>query len=584
MNPLKKTTKKRASGLIAGVLMISLLLILGSCNFVDEDPDPQPNPDPDFTLRPLDDAIWARKAIAYSGYRTGQSPGEKIYPSEAQILEDLNLLVAEGFGLIRLYDTSTHGQRTIKVIKDNSLDLKVMLGAYLYGADATYGSQNQAQIDEAVRLANENKDIVVAVSVGNEVLVDWSFVAVPPKDMVAYIRDVRGRITQPVTVNDNYAPYAMGSGYDTAQVWREVDFAAIHTYAYWDAGYNLWQWRQETVAEAERADAMMDAALAYAKANFTAVRSALDAAGIDIPIVIGETGWQSVPSATVGSAQYTAHPVNHARYFTDMMAWAYGAAGSSPGDGFTRPKGMFYFEAFDEPWKQADDNWGLWNVSREEKYVLSGSGYTDADAVYYNPPADAAKITADTFILHRDAEAADGEVASSNTWNAWENGTTASVATGETNPPEGATFAIITPTPKVWGWGMTLSVTDPVDLSDFEAAGTLNFSVKTDYPGKIEVGFFTGNTSDQMGVDVYLTIDPASNSYGYANDNAWHAVSIPISDIVPSAAPAYGQDASATINMEQVFATFVIADRYATTGNSAGATNSISLDNIRWEK
>jgi hypothetical protein len=33
---------------------------------------------------------------------------------------------------------------------------------------------------------------------------------------------------------------------------------------------------------------------------------------------------------------------------------------------------MFYFAAFDEPWKEADDNWGLWDAERKRKPVLGG--------------------------------------------------------------------------------------------------------------------------------------------------------------------------------------------------------------------
>lgn len=571
----KNMLYKVGRGMIFAVVLMGVTM---SCNFVNPDP-----PGSSVDVRTLDDSIWARKAIAYSGYRDGQSPDDQIYPSEAEILQDLNLLVTKGFGLIRLYDTSIHGKRTLKVISDNNLDLKVMLGAYLYGGDTSYGSANREQLDSAVKLANDYPDTVVAVSVGNEVLVDWSFVAVPPDDMVEYIRYVREAIEQPVTVNDNFEPYAMGSGYNTEKVWREIDFAAVHTYAYWDAGYNLWDWRQEDAAEADRARAMMDAALTYAKANFSAVRTALDEAGIDIPIVIGETGWQSVPSATVGSAQYTGHPVNQAMYYTRMQEWAYGSGGGSPGDGFERPKGVFYFASFDEPWKQADDNWGLWDAERQEKYVLSGSGYGSSDAVYYIPPAEAAVITENTFVIFRDAEAGAGEQTATHSWNPWD-GSTASISTGSSGAPEGAEYGIVTPSPKSWGWGMTLSLTDPVDLSAFEDPGSIEFEIQSDYPGKLEIGFFTGNTTEQQGVDVYLVVDPASNAYGYANDGAWHTVSIPVSDITPNATPAYEQDATAALNMTEVYASFVIADRYAETGTTGSPTNVINLDNIRWMK
>lgn len=122
----------------------------------------------------------------------------------------------------------------------------------------------------------------------------------------------------------------------------------------------------------------MAAAFAYARNNFLAVRGALDAAGIAIPIVIGETGWQSYPSAYLEEAfvkdfaMRLAGVERQANYFNDMMTWAYGPDGNEHGDGFNRPAAMFYFAAFDEPWKEADDNWGIWDVERAAKFDFSG--------------------------------------------------------------------------------------------------------------------------------------------------------------------------------------------------------------------
>ncbi len=535
-------------------------------------------------IRILGEDFRTRKGIAYSGYREGMSPGERIYPSEEQILEDLDLLLGEGFSLIRLYDSGVHAQRTLHVIEKNHLDLKVMLGAYLYGSEALYHRENLEQLDGAVSLADTYQDIVLAVSVGNEVLVDWSGVPVPPKDMVKYIRYVRDKVLQPVTVDDNFAPYAILAGYDTKKVWKEIDFAAVHTYAYWDSGYKMWDYRQKEVLESHRAEAMLDAALAYTKLNFQAVRSALDQAGIEIPIVIGETGWQSFPGASINSVQHIGHPVNEAMYYERVMAWAYGEAGDDPGDGFLRPAGICYFEAFDERWKKSDDYWGLWDSDRIEKYVLSGEGYAASDALYYSASEESLTIGEDTFVVFRDEPVGSGEQSTGQSWNAWENGTTALVAIGSDLPAEGSSYAIITPVPASWGWGMTLSVSDAVDLSAFEPEGTLSMQIRTSYSGKLEIGFFTGDAAEGQSVDVYLALDPDSHIYGYDNDGAWHNLRIPVSDITVQAAPAYGMDSSAELNMEEVYSTFVVADRYAVTGNISGQVLPVDVANITWKR
>src|SRR5262245_6534862 len=61
-------------------------------------------------------AVLARHAIAYSGYRTGQSPEIQKYPSKQEIAEDLALLVRGGWTWIRLFDASTHAARVLEVI------------------------------------------------------------------------------------------------------------------------------------------------------------------------------------------------------------------------------------------------------------------------------------------------------------------------------------------------------------------------------------------------------------------------------------------------------------------------------------
>ena len=51
-------------------------------------------------------------AICYSGYRRGQSPVEKIYPSVAEIREDL-LILQKNWRLLRLYEGTTQIQQMV---------------------------------------------------------------------------------------------------------------------------------------------------------------------------------------------------------------------------------------------------------------------------------------------------------------------------------------------------------------------------------------------------------------------------------------------------------------------------------------
>ena len=66
-------------------------------------------------------------AICYSGYRDGQSPHARSFPSYEQIHEDLRIL-ARNWKYLRLYDCSPHAQTVLDVIRNEGLGFSVMLG------------------------------------------------------------------------------------------------------------------------------------------------------------------------------------------------------------------------------------------------------------------------------------------------------------------------------------------------------------------------------------------------------------------------------------------------------------------------
>ena len=59
-------------------------------------------------------------AICYSGYRHGQSPGTGIFPSYAEVREDL-LILAKNWRYLRLYDCSRHAEIVLDVIEREGL-------------------------------------------------------------------------------------------------------------------------------------------------------------------------------------------------------------------------------------------------------------------------------------------------------------------------------------------------------------------------------------------------------------------------------------------------------------------------------
>lgn len=533
--------------------------------------------------RELPASFTTRASINYSPYRTARNESElgSEIITPANVLQDLRLIQATGIGSIRLFSSRAFARTVLEVIRDNRLDLKVQLGTYpnpITGPAAE--ADNIAELDAGIALANTFPDIVVTVSVGNETMVEWSTHKVAVADMARYLKKVRAAIKQPVTTNDNWLFWASVP----VAIAEVVDYAAVHVYPFLDTFYNptAYDWRQKAVPEAERAKAMMDATLAEAKSQFERGRQGLVNLNLgSLPMVIGETGWAAVDTAGGPSLAFRAHPVNQKMYFDALQVWATEGRRDVQG-----PKAIFVFQAFDEPWKQGDDGWGLFNAKREARYTVQSLGtcgvtwtcepgsYTAADALKWVAPTVAPAITANRYTLYSEAVVA-GEVrATGLKWDPFALTAYADVAGGA--PGDGGTSFEVTPNPVDYGWGLFLysgaGVTE--NLSAF-ASGRLNFSVRSDsYPGKIEIGIST-DTEDRDIQEAFVPVGPGD--YGYCNTNGWCNVSIPISAFVA---------ANPKLDLRLVNFRFVIADRFSFTGKPLNTTGlpKIRVDGIHWSK
>lgn len=295
-------------------------------------------------------------AVAYSGYREGQHPdlGEgAANPSREEMLEDLRILVDHGFRLIRVYDVGEKTVTTLELIREHDLPIKVLLGMWLRAEISNHEGcpwldepipdeelaanalANVAEIERGIELARGYRDIVVAVNVGNEALVEWNDHMVPLEKVIAYVEKVKAAIEQPVTVADNYAWWIK----DGAPLAAAVDFLGIHTYP---------QWEEKTI----------DEALAYTLENLEGVRAALPGK----PIAVLEAGWATTASEFGGRASEE----GQARYYREIRDWA-------KRNNVT----VFFFAAFDEPWKGdpndplgAEKHWGLFFVDRSPKQAM----------------------------------------------------------------------------------------------------------------------------------------------------------------------------------------------------------------------
>ena len=103
------------------------------------------------------------KAICYSGYRKGQTPGE-IFPTYNQVKEDL-LIISKTWKYIRLYSCDFHSKTVLEVIKNEKLSLRVMLGCYIEAEINNYScpwggeySEDQLEINKK-RKSSKNRFI-----------------------------------------------------------------------------------------------------------------------------------------------------------------------------------------------------------------------------------------------------------------------------------------------------------------------------------------------------------------------------------------------------------------------------------------
>lgn len=293
------------------------------------------------------DGDW-RPAVCFSAYRDAHDPRTKTYPTVDQIAEDLRQ-VAPVWTLIRTYDCSPHADRTLEAIRQTGLPIKVLLGGWLDAEFANPANSwmdwskvdfeanragNEAEMERLISLANQYPDIVVAVAVGNEALVDWTDHPVTPERVLELVKRVKARVPQPVTVCDNWVPWRDG----LVELAAEVDFISLHTYP---------QWEGKHIAQA----------LDYSKANYYAVRAAHPGK----PVIITEGGWCTETNSPQMHAP-DATEANQVRYVREMQDW-------------TRSEGItfFLFEAFDEKWKGSDNvaepekHWGVFNRDRTPK-------------------------------------------------------------------------------------------------------------------------------------------------------------------------------------------------------------------------
>lgn len=336
----------------------------------------------------------AYQAISYEGYR---AKSRDIQPSIAQLKEDMRILSAMGIKILRTYNVQyAHASNLLKAISEMKsenpdFEMYVMLGAWIDCKNAwtdqepdhdVESEQNEGEINRAVALVNQYPDIVKVLAVGNEAMVKWatSYFVQPSVILkwVNYLQDlkVKGELPKDlwITSSDDFSSWGGGDPMyhteDLAELVKAVDYISMHTYPYHNTHYNPDFWRvpleESKLSEIEKVDAAMLRALDFAKAQYDSVSNYMKSLGVDKPIHIGETGWATISDGLYGpDGSHATDEYKQARYYQLMREWT-NEAGIS----------CFFFEGFNEPWKDAgnpigsENHFGLLTETGQAKYVL----------------------------------------------------------------------------------------------------------------------------------------------------------------------------------------------------------------------
>lgn len=334
------------------------------------------------------------QAMSYGGYR-GSS--RDLQPSEAELKEDMLLLHAMGIRIIRTYNVHLpHAENVLKAIRslkteDPDFEMYVMLGAWINCKGAWTDSPdhddedldgNTQEINTAIKLTNEYEDIVKVIAVGNEAMVKWAAgYYVQPSVILKYVsqlQDLKESGALPsevwITSSDNFASWGGGGAEyhveDLDKLINEVDYISMHTYPMHDTHYNPEFWgitsEEELQTKKEQIEQAMSRAVDYAKEQFESVKSYLTQLEVSKPIHIGETGWASSSDGYYGSEGSRAcDEYKEGLYYQHLRKW-------------TNDQNIacFYFEAFDEKWKDAgnasgsENFFGLFTLDGQAKYAI----------------------------------------------------------------------------------------------------------------------------------------------------------------------------------------------------------------------
>ena len=335
-------------------------------------------------------------AISYGGYR---QKTRDIQPTLQELKDDMKILSAMGVKIVRTYNVHLpQAENLLEAIHqlkkdDAGFEMYVMLGAWIdcknsfnwENGEPNHNEENKRnpiEIATAVSLAKKYPDIVKIIAVGNEAMVKWatSYYVQPSVILkwVTHLQELKKSGELPsdlwITSSDDFASWGGGDASyhtkDLEKLANAVDYISMHTYPYHNSHYNPAFWKvptdEENLSDKEKVDAAMLRAFNFAKNQYDSVSNYMKSIGVQKPIHIGETGWATVSNGHYGAnGSRATDEYKQGLYYKHLREW-------------TNKQGIscFYFEAFDEQWKDAqneqgsENHFGLFTVDGKAKYPL----------------------------------------------------------------------------------------------------------------------------------------------------------------------------------------------------------------------
>jgi exo-beta-1,3-glucanase (GH17 family) len=264
--------------------------------------------------------------LNYSPFIDGQNPNWGSIVDESQQRERMQI-IAPYTNWIRTFGCSNGLELSGRIAHE--FGLKAAIGAWL----SKDKNANKKEIKNLIEVAKAGEADVLIV--GSEVLLRGDL---SEYDLIGYINEVRDEVREavpdiPVTTADVYSALIAHP-----EVIKACDVILVNYYPYWEGIH-------------------IDRALGYLHGRHQEVIA--NAKGKKI--IVSETGWPS-DGNQIGDAVPSLE--NACFYFINFVSW-------------TRAEGFdyFYFEAFDEQWKDQDEgpqgaHWGVWDKYGEMKSCM----------------------------------------------------------------------------------------------------------------------------------------------------------------------------------------------------------------------